>query len=215
MATQIGCIGLPSGLSREDYFKKLSFLETHVAASAMPSTKALRKWRTKFADQSISYLTPKGLWGDSGEDDWIELIKEHATALDPQVILLEPPLQMSPTQKNRDRLKRVANALKESGKLAWASGGLWEPETSIKLCEENELIWAFDPTATDPMREEFSFDDLPFGDVYLRIQPTTRRRLDIYDREQLMDLADSYQNCWIAMGGPNSFKNAQALLKNS
>ena len=232
---RVGCAGLPSGVSRASYFERLDLLETDATFYDPPRDVALRRWRTEappgsafsvMAWQVITHepgtpgyarlnapLAPElaaqaGGFRDTPavRDAWVRTVGA-ARALGAEVIVFQTPPSFTPTEANREALRRFCGEIAADHgtlTLAWEPQGLWEPSQASSLANEIGLVYAL-----DPLQLEVPPPDEPRA--YFRIHGLGiyRGRLGDDLLELLADMVEGYERAWVVFANVEKLGDAQ------
>lgn len=230
---RVGCSGLPSGISRATYFERLDLLETDVTFFEPPREVALRRWHTEApAGSAFSVLAWQLITHEAGghtrlttplapelaaqaggfrdtpvvRDAWQRTLAS-ARALGAEVILFQTPPSFTPTDTNRDALRRFIGEVAadhDDMTLAWEPHGLWEPHQASALANEIGLVYAL-----DPLQLETPPPDEPRA--YFRIHGLGIYRGKLGDDllELLADMVDSYERAWVVFANVEKLGDAQ------
>jgi uncharacterized protein YecE (DUF72 family) len=174
---KIGCCGF--SLSRKKYFETFEIVEIQQTFYQPPQLATAIKWRreapqgfvyTMKAWQLITHTshsptyrrlsTPipesqQDCYGsfqptDEVHQAWQKTL-ELARVLAPEIILFQCPASFKPTSENIDNLYRFFSTIPREGfSLAWEPRGSWRKEEIKDLCQQLDLIYAFDPFKTQP-----------------------------------------------------------------
>lgn len=141
----------------------------------------------------------------------IEWLKRAADALEAVAIVLPTGRELTPGQRDRDRLRAYVDALgRPSGRaIVWSPAGLWERESAESFANKLGLVLAFDPLE----------DDAPAGAVgYARLRAIgARSRIStgMLASAAAKMLEARYASSYLAIDSATSFrdaKNLQALV---
>lgn len=179
----VGCAGLPRGTSWPSYFQRLSFLELAALHTGPVRPALLTKWRAAAPHQQAFGIVapatithapgPRGY----GEQGWkiprerlheagnfraTPLIQEAVTqlaaassALSAGAVIFRSPPDFSPSQSNRDAMRRffseIAPAEHFGGAVrVWHPSGLWDPPMAHACARDLGVLCALDPLGADP-----------------------------------------------------------------
>jgi uncharacterized protein YecE (DUF72 family) len=236
---RVGCAGLPSGVSRVSYFERLDFLETDLSFYESPREVALRRWRKEappgagfsmLASQLITHdadtagyarlttpLAPEqrvkvGSFRDTPEvrEAWEQTL-HGARALGAEVILFQTPPAFSPSERNRETLRRFFGEVVvgvNDMTLAWEPRGIWEPAQAAALAEELGLVYALDPLQLEvppPDGAQAYFKLYGLG-IY-------RNKLGDDMLDLLADMVDLYERAWVVFANVEKYPDAQRFRK--
>jgi uncharacterized protein YecE (DUF72 family) len=232
---RVGCAGLPSGVSRAAYFERLDLLETDVTFFDPPRDVALRRWRSEApAGSAFSVMAWQLITHEPGTAGYARLNAPlapelaaqvggfrateavarawgrtlgAARALGAEVIVFQTPPSFTPTEANRDALRRFfGDVATERGEvtLAWEPQGLWEPGQASALANEIGLVYAL-----DPLQLEVPPPDEPRA--YFRIHGlgVYRGRLGDDLLELLADMVEGYERAWVVFANVEKLGDAQ------
>ena len=220
---------------RNQYFVHVSALEVRETFAGQVKDSALAIWRTKspkgfaftmLADSGVTHpaepgAVPEHLSGFAAADlgllqdtpavraAW-EATLGRARALSPKVIVLETPLQFTPTAVHRSRIEWFAENLAPlaDAALAWRPHGLWEPEAYVPWCRKLGIIPVFDP---------FVADEVPMGrgTGYFSVfeRRGARATFTEFDMEELLDRLAPHQRVFVIFRGPNQYRNARLAFR--
>lgn len=237
---RIGCAGLPSGVSRSLYFKRLDLLETDATLLEPPGDAALRRWRreappgssfTMLAWQLVTHeasaptyerlLTPlsPGAAAEVGHFRATERVRAAwertlaaAKALGAEVILFQTPPSFSPSAANRDAMRRFFGEV------------VGEPPRELRLAWEPRGIWQ--PAQADALARElglvYAVDPLqleippPEGAAaYFRLHGLGlyRNRIGEEHLDLIAELVDPYEETWVVFANVEKFSDAQRFRR--
>lgn len=200
------------------YQKALHFAEL-VFRGPRPKPATLARSRRDAAPSlRLSVVAPKDTLVDSQGVMRVEQLKTEiewlgkaADALDAVAIVLPTGRELTPGQRDRDRLRAYVDALgRPSGRsIVWAPAGLWERDAAASFAQKLGLVLAFDPLE----------DDAPEGSIgYARLQAIgARSRLStgMLAASAAKLLEARYGTSYLAIDSATSFrdaKNLQALV---
>lgn len=236
---RIGCAGLPSGVSRTAYFQRLDLLEVDATFYEPPRDVALRRWRkeapagcafTALAWQLVTHdpatpgyermttpLAPaaRGAVGSFRPTAEVRAAWERtlaaARALGAESVLFQTPPGFSPSQANRDTMRRffgeVVGEVPDLT-LAWEPRGIWEPAQAGALAAELGLVYAVDPLQLEVPPPE--------GDAaYFRLYGLGLYRNRIGDEhlDLLADMLEPYPQAWVVFTNVEKYPDAQRFRK--
>jgi uncharacterized protein YecE (DUF72 family) len=236
---RVGTAGLPSGVARHAYFERLDLLEVDVTFFEPPRDKALARWREEapagagfslLAWQLITHeadtpgyarlthkLSPEarnkvGSFRPTDEvaDAWKRTLAS-ARALGAEVILFQTPPVFTPTEANRNALRRFfGETAAEHGDitLAWEPRGIWEPAQAATLASELGIVYAL-----DPLQLEVPPPDEPMA--YFRLHGLGIYRNKIGDDmlELLADMVEGYERAWVVFANVEKYRDAERFHK--
>jgi uncharacterized protein YecE (DUF72 family) len=138
-------------------------------------------------------------------DAWARTLAS-ARALGAEVILFQTPASFTPTDANRDALRRFFGEIAADHDritLAWEPQGLWEPQLASALANEIGLVYAL-----DPLQLETPPPDEPRA--YFRIHGLGIYRGKLGDDllELLADMVDSYERAWVVFANVEKLGDA-------
>jgi uncharacterized protein YecE (DUF72 family) len=140
--------------------------------------------------------------------------------LEAGVVLFRTPPSFSPSAENRDALRRFFSEIAPAEAFAgaqriWELGGLWELESAVAMADELGLVLALDPLAEDPLAGDRlrPVERLEMTACYLRVAGLGRARATLRDDEleDLADLAERFERCWVSLGSGEKYRDAQKL----
>jgi uncharacterized protein YecE (DUF72 family) len=231
---RVGCAGLPSGLARAHYFEHVDFLEVDEAFHELPGESAMRRWRTEapadagfalLAWQLVTHdadtpgyarlrtpLSPEvrsrvGSFGATPEvaDAWTRSVT-RARALGAEVILVSTPAAFSPSEGNKEALRRFkGDVAGDTGdiSIAWEPRGLWEPAQAAAMARELGWIYALDPLQleTTPPEGNAAYFRLHGLGIHNRIADDL---LDV-----LAEMVEGYPRAWVVFANAERFADAK------
>ncbi len=160
-------VGLPQLRGKlATYAERYDVVEVRPVDTPLPKASKLAKWRTEvppgFAFSVVLPSVVASLAGGAGHEAALAEALEAARNLQANALLLATPASVRPTQKNRDRILALADALpRDAHPVAWHAGGMWEVEDVMSTASRAGLHPVFDA----------SQDPLPPGPfVYTRIR---------------------------------------------
>jgi uncharacterized protein YecE (DUF72 family) len=218
---------------RSVYFKRLSALEVHETAEGRVTQKGLSQWRTespkgftfsmrarlgvthglKPKQEAPDYLQGQpasqiGLLQDSDavRAAWDKTL-EDVKALSPRVLLLETPVDFTPTETNRARVAWFAKELAPMAgvPVAWQPHGLWDLEETIPWVRSLGLIPAYDPTTPDLEVEP----SRGTGYFFFHHHRGLRANWTEFDMEELLESLMPYQRAFLFFRGPERYRDAR------
>lgn len=144
------------------YASRFNLLELRADAKNLPRGARLADWRKRVPmDFAFSIVLPRAL--GLFESSTIELGRtlELADALSAQWLLLQTPSSVGPSQRMRDRLSKLFEAVAhDTRRLAWESRGVWEDAQIEEFAAEHGVHVVRDVSMAEP----------PEGDVvYTRL----------------------------------------------
>jgi len=151
----------------------------------------------------------------------VAALVESATALDAGVVIFRTPPEFSPSQSNRDAMKRFfsedATAERFSGRTrVWAPSGLWEPPAAYAVARDLGILCGLDPLGGDPERRHAPFWASVSGDdTYLVVSGIgrARRRTNNDLLEQIAEIALRHDRAWVVFSTVEPFPDAIRLAK--
>lgn len=236
---RIGCAGLPAGVSRAAYFQRLDLLESDATLFEPPGELALRRWRSEappggafsmlawqlithdFGGVGYERLTtplPPTARGQVGSFRPTEEVKQAwerslraARALGTEVILFQTPPGFSPSEPNRERMRRFFGDVVgdvSDVTLAWEPRGVWEPAQSAKLAAELRLV-----VALDPLQWEVPPPKGP--NAYFRVYGLGlyRNKIDDEHLDELAEQVAEYERAWVVFTNVEKYADAQRFRK--
>jgi uncharacterized protein YecE (DUF72 family) len=216
---RVGCAGIPTGVSRAAVFDAVDVLEdSGLNREPAPSPKAMRRWRREAPDSAgFALVAPASIFEprELGERALTRL-RDAVAALSPEVLVLQPSLEHSPSQSNRDRLRDLAGAdLAPEAELVFAPTGLWDPEICATLADELDLAVAIDPLASDVQDRlrPLWMRELTRGVAYLRLErlASARRRFDDYELDALVEMVEGLDRGWVIFGHEERLRDSRRL----
>jgi uncharacterized protein YecE (DUF72 family) len=242
---RVGCADLPPGNVRERYFNQLSYLESSLWLTGPVKAATWKKWCTSpagalglVAPLVITHSSGKGgpthaftvpreptAWGDLRDTptvrEHVDLLARAAAEAKASAVVFHTPPSFSPSQSNRDTIRRFFRETAPAEKLGaavrvWRPDGLWEPRTAVALAAELGIVCALDPLILDPggTPPEF-YDDLPGDSVYFRVSGLGRpsRKLPEHEVERLIELIARFERAWVVFATAERFRDARGLLQ--
>ncbi len=180
---RVGCPAIPPGVSPAKYMAALDYLELADTFYRVPGEAALRK-RARGAPDGFGFgivawqvIThrpgPRGYprLGDALDAaalaqagglrdtpvvrDAVAQVAAAAAVVGAETVVFRTPDDMSPSEANRDLLRRFFSELAPAETFAgavrvWEPGGLWQPQAAQTLADELDVVLAFDPLESDP-----------------------------------------------------------------
>lgn len=240
----VGCSGLPRGIAWPHYFQRLPYLELTALHTGPVRPSLLTKWRasTKHAGSfgvvAPALIThspgPRG-YGERGWEvpparrhevggfrasamvnDAVTSLLDCATALAAGAVIFRSPPDFSPSQANRDAMKRFFSEIATSDRFGdcvrvWHPSGLWDPPVAHACARELGVICALDPLGADPEKAFAPFwAELDDDDGYFVISGLGRSRRRTSD-DLLEELADQTARCrraWVVFATTEPFPDA-------
>jgi uncharacterized protein YecE (DUF72 family) len=152
------------------YVERFGALEVAWSANSAPKTSRLERWRSQAPEGFMwSVVFPDEVSAIHEVEPSAERLSETlsvATTLDAQWLLVKTPPAARPQTRVKDRLKRFAQLVAESGRrLVWEPSGLWEARAAADLAAELDVT-----LAVDLSRQAFE----PTGVVYTRLRARGR-----------------------------------------
>jgi uncharacterized protein YecE (DUF72 family) len=235
---RVGCAGLPTGVSRAAYFERLDFLEVENTFFDPPTSVALRRWRkdapqgsafSALAWQLITHepdspgyerlvhplpANDRAQVGSFRDTDQVrsawDRTLEAARALSAEVILFQTPPSFTPSETNKDVLRRFFERIGpvQGTTLAWEPRGVWDPEQAASLAEDLGVVYALDPLQLEVPPPEGA-------NAYFRIYGLGIYRNKIADDllELLADMAGAYDRAWVVFANVEKYPDAQRFRK--
>jgi uncharacterized protein YecE (DUF72 family) len=198
-------------MSRVQYFTKLSFLESTALATATPSLKALRKWRSERpADSALSLVVAHSID--------LAYLRDALEATGAEVVVFRTPADFSPSATNRSLIASLLGdrATSLASARVWDPHGLWEPASAAVVARDTGALLVLDPLATDPLGEQLEVlaEALASGVAYLRASGigSGRRRFRETDLDDLGAQLMELERGWVAFANPDKLRDARALV---
>lgn len=232
---RVGCAGLPHGVSRAAYFKRLDLLETDATFQEPPRDVALRRWKTEAPAgsaftalawqlitheygspgyESITSLDLTGLRGKVGSfrpTAEVKMAWERtlgaARILGAEVVLFQTPPGFSPSSSNQDALRRFrAEVVGDVGDLHLA----WEPRGIWEPAQAGRLAAELGLIyALDPLQLEVP---PPEGErAYFRVHGLGlyRNKISEDHLDVLAEMASLYRRAWVVFANVEKYPDAQ------
>lgn len=245
----VGCAGLPHGVGWPRYFLRLPYLETGALLHGPVRPSVLRRWRESARHQRafgvvapaiITHTPPRKGYGPRG---WVvpperfaeagsfrdSALVEHGVAemlvaieaLDAGVAVFRTPPEFSPSQANRDAMRRFFGERATSERLGgrarvWVPSGLWDPPAAHAFAKELGVLCGLDPLGADPeMRFAAFWAELAGDDAYLVISGLgrSRRRTSNDDLELVAEIAARHDRAWVVFATVDPFPDAIRFAK--
>jgi uncharacterized protein YecE (DUF72 family) len=197
------------------YTSSLHFAEL-AFPGALPKTSTLARFRAAVPKGFLCALAIpqsclRGAAGPLRMDEQLEghlgWISDAAEALDARALVVPTPPEVTPGQRDRDRLAAYFARLprKDGRDVVWAPRGLWEREEIERLAGREGVLAAFDPLE----------DPIPAGaTLYARLRTIGARSrissgmlVDLVDRLGEAEATEAF----VVISSPRSFKEAAAL----
>jgi uncharacterized protein YecE (DUF72 family) len=203
---------VPARVERDRYFRELSYLELSVLFAGPVKPGVLAKWADVAPKQSIGLTAPFSLthrkppsgtklWPhDASTGDFrisdvsraaLVQLREAVALLDARCVVFRSAESFSPSEANRDQLRRFFAELATPDAVAtdrvWVPGGLWEPRSAVTFANELEVTAAHDPLVRAPGELLDPFEGLEADSLYFRIEGAGRA--GAIRTERLEDLA--------------------------
>jgi uncharacterized protein YecE (DUF72 family) len=238
---RIGTVDLPPRTGMEHYFKALSTVEISalVAAAMKPGT--LVKWKASVPARSIGLHAPwvithrKNLTGnderkaDAGSGDFrdspvvqqaLAELAQAADAIDAWSVIFPSPPLFSPSQANRDQLRKFFNDVAPASMFAgrarvWLPDALWEPVAAVRFATELGVLCAVDPLVKDLAYRPGVYSELDTDHAYLRVLGLGRTgplRQD--NQDELATIAASYKSTTVIFATAERWKDAKNFKRN-
>jgi uncharacterized protein YecE (DUF72 family) len=245
----VGCAGLPHGVGWPRYFLRLPYLETAALLQGPVRPSVLRRWKESakhghaFGVVAPAIVTHTPSARGFGPRGWpvptarinevggfrsseivrqgVAALVEAADTLDAGVVIFRTPPEFSPSQTNRDAMRRFfsedAAPERFPGRTrVWVPSGLWEPPAAHALARELGILCGLDPLGGDPEKHHAAFwDSLSGDDAYLVISGLgrSRRRTSNDDLEQIAEIALRHDRAWVVFSTVEPFPDAIRLAK--
>ena len=245
----VGCAGLPHGVGWPRYFLRLPYLETAALLQGPVRPSVLRRWLESAGHQhafgvvapAIITHTPSARgFGPRGwpvpparinevggfrateiVNEGVEALATAAETLDAGVVIFRTPPEFSPSQTNRDAMRRffseVGTAERFKGATrVWVPSGLWEPPTAYAFARELGILCGLDPLGGDPERRYAPFwASLSGDDAYLVVSGLGRgrRRTSNDHLEEIAEIALRHDRSWVVFSTVEPFPDAIRLAK--
>ncbi|GAB4558108.1 MAG: hypothetical protein Tsb0020_02830 [Haliangiales bacterium] len=151
----VGCADLPSGLSRQRYFKRLRYLESSATLVGIPKPSVLKRWQAErgergqlglvapqaithrpgrkgYARSHVAYepaqLAQAGWFRDSEVvADAVGSLADAVAAVSAQVVVFRSPADFAPSAANRDAMRAFFRDLAPADRFGGALR-VWEPQ---------------------------------------------------------------------------------------
>jgi uncharacterized protein YecE (DUF72 family) len=231
------------------YFKRLPYLETAALLQGPVRPSVLNRWKESarhehaFGVVAPAIVThtpgPRGFgprgWpvpSDRVNDvggfrdseivgQGVTTLAEAAEALDAGVVIFRTPPEFSPSQTNREAMRRffseVATADRFQGRArVWVPSGLWEPPAAYAAARDLGILCGLDPLGGDPERHHAPFwASLSGDDAYLVVSGLGRgrRRTSNDHLEQIAEIALRHDRSWVVFSTVEPFPDAIRLGK--
>ncbi len=245
----VGCAGLPHGVGWPRYFQRLPYLETSALLNGPVRPSVLRRWKEgarhggAFGVVAPAIVThapgPRGYgpggWTvpaerahEAGSFRPTELVKQGVatlvdalTTLDAGVAVFRTPPEFSPSQSNRDALRRFfseeATIDRMGGRArVWMPSGLWDPLTAHTLAGQLGILCGLDPLGADPENRFASmWAEMSGDDAYLVVSGLGRgrRRTSNDHLEQIAEIALRHDRTWVVFATVDPFPDAIRFAK--
>lgn len=245
----VGCAGLPHGVGWPRYFLRLPYLETAALLWGPVRPSVLRRWRESarhdgaFGVVAPAIITHTPTSKGYGPRGWpvpsdriheaggfrsteivrqgVSALTEAADVLDAGVVVFRTPPDFSPSQSNRDAMRRFFNEDASADRFggrprAWVPSGLWEPPTAYAFARELGILCGLDPLGGDPEKRHAPFwASLSGDDAYLVVSGLgrARRRTSNDDLEQIADIALRHDRAWVVFSTVEPFPDAIRFAK--
>ncbi len=240
----VGCTGLPHGVGWPRYFQRLPYLELAALHNGPVRPSLLSKWRGSakhpkafgvVAPATITHTPgPRGY----GERGWpvppgrahelgafratepvaqaTTLLAESSTALDAGTVIFRSPPDFSPSQSNRDAMRRyfseVGTAERFAGSVrVWHPSGLWDPPIAHAFARDLGILCGLDPLGSDPERMFASFwAEMAGEEAYYVVSGIgrSRRRTSNDQLEELAEVAARHDRAWVVFATMEPFPDA-------
>jgi uncharacterized protein YecE (DUF72 family) len=199
------------------YTEKLSFAELKLSGPT-PRPNTMAKWRSSLPDEfRIAWVLPKNVM-DGGEGflrindtlkERLEQVRTCCDALQPFVLVITTSPEITPGQRDRDRLASYFEYLHQisNAKLVWSPRGMWENESAVSFGKKHQVSASFDPLE----------DALPSTElVYARLRAMGVRQSFTEDRLYFIMtklLESRTEETFVAIESAKSFREASQLEK--
>jgi uncharacterized protein YecE (DUF72 family) len=142
-------------------------------------------------------------------------------SLDAAAAVFRTPPEFSPSQANRDAMRRFFGERATSERLegrmrVWVPSGLWDPPSAFAFAKEIGILCGLDPLGADPERRFAPFwDELAGDDAYLVISGMgrSRRRTSNDDLELVAEIAARHDRAWVVFATVDPFPDAIRFAK--
>jgi uncharacterized protein YecE (DUF72 family) len=245
----VGCAGLPHGMGWPRYFLRLPYLETGALLHGPVRPSVLRRWKESarherafgvVAPAIITHTPPKQGYGPKGwtippdrvaeaggfrdsalVNKGLDELVMATTTLDAGAAVFRTPPEFSPSQSNRDAMRRFfgerATAERLGGRArVWVPSGLWDPPVAHAFAKELGVLCGLDPLGADPEKQFAPFwDALTGDDAYLVVSGLgrARRRTSNDDLELLAEVASRHDRAWVVFATVDPFPDAIRFAK--
>lgn len=224
----VGCAGLPHGVGWPRYFKKLPYLETPALLRGPVRAAVMRRWREAAAhERAFGVVAPASVThsGHFRDNEAVEKgvveLSAALEALDAGAAVFRTPPEFSPSQANRDVMRKFFAERATAERLGnrarvWVPSGLWEAPVAHAFAKELGILCGLDPLANDPEKRLASFwDELSGDDAYLIISGMgrSRRRTANDDLELLTEIAARHDRAWVVFATVDPFPDAIRFAK--
>ncbi len=153
----------------------------------------------------------------------VDKLANAATTAGAEVVLFRTPPMWTPSASNQQQLRVFFTEIASAERFGdcqrvWHPDGLWETEQAATLAAELGIVMACDPLPQDPLAPPLEF----FAELaqrfdgrgYFRLSGLGQsRKLNEYNREQLLDLADQFQTAWLVFDTPSKYHDARSVRK--
>jgi uncharacterized protein YecE (DUF72 family) len=162
MKVHVGQAKVVGPISR--YAGRFNFLELGAEQGRCPRPAVLKCWRQEVPKGfafSVRLGRAVGAF-DSGAEACIVFGLEVAEALDARWVLLQTPATLGPSQRNRERLRRLFERLLQTGRhVAWDPRGIWDEAEVLPLISEVNVQWARDASRYEMVEEPLAYARIP------------------------------------------------------
>jgi uncharacterized protein YecE (DUF72 family) len=187
----VGTVDIPERVDRERYFAQLDYVELSLLLQNVKD-KTRGKWAASCPPGAVGLVV-------AGELREIAVtLAEDVAAFQAGCVVFRSPALFSPSQANRDQLRRffgeVATAEAVGTARVWIPDGLWEPRAAVKLATELHVACAIDPLVREPGAPPELYEELDAPAIYFRVEALGRaRQLDADRLEELAALVEHYE----------------------
>src|SRR5262249_38259133 len=138
-----------------------------------------------------------------GVERGVDAMVAAASTLEAAVVVFRTPPSFTPSQANRDLLRRFFSEVDMGGERVWHPDGLWDTRTAAKAATELGVTLGVDPLVRDQTRDPPDlYATLEVPQLYLRVSGLGRgaRKLATSQLDEIEMVAEAYERTWVVFG---------------
>lgn len=191
----------------------------------LPQVKTAEKWRKlarevndnfEFTVKASKVITHKDRFSGEKSIEKFGEVKQIASALGAEIILLQTPPSFGPVQENLENMNKFFSSIeREDFKLVWEPRGEWEQnEGRIReVCQKNDLIHCSDPFKMLPVRKtSISYSRLHGKPPGEQMYKYTFNQKDLKKLKELLNKIESEQK-YVLWNNYNMYQDLKKFEK--